>query len=83
LVGCEAVLLQYGASADDEVVDEHDHGDDQDQVNERSAHVERKTQQPKDKQNYKDCPKHVTLQCSLSEELRIGNRREKIVSDSG
>ena len=40
----ESVPLEDSSSANDEVVDQHDHCDDQDQVNECSAHMERKTQ---------------------------------------
>ena len=52
------------SSAADEVEDQHNHGNDQKEVDEPAGYVEGKTQKPKNEQNYKDRPKHIVLQGS-------------------
>ena len=46
-------------SAGDETIDDDDHGDDEQKMDQPPTHVhEKETQNPKDKQNYRDGPKH-------------------------
>jgi hypothetical protein len=46
-------------SAGNETVDDHDYCDDEQNVNEAAGHREEKeTESPKDKENYRDGPKH-------------------------
>ena len=53
-----------GSPAADQVEDQHNHSDDQKEVDEPAGYVEGKTQKPKNEQNYKDRPKHIVLQGS-------------------
>ena len=46
------------APAADQVEDQNDDGDDDQDVDEASADVEAEAQQPKNQQNYYDCPEH-------------------------
>jgi hypothetical protein len=43
----------------DQVDDQHDNGDDQEQVNETAGHVKAESQDPEDQQDYEDCPEHA------------------------
>jgi hypothetical protein len=46
-------------SARDETIDDHDYGDDEQQMDQPATHVHHKeTKNPKDEQNYRDGPKH-------------------------
>ena len=46
-------------SAGDEAIDDHDHGDDEQDVNQPSTHVHHEeSENPKDEENYRDGPKH-------------------------
>jgi hypothetical protein len=69
-------LLDDWAASSDEVIDEHDQGDHQDQMNERAANMKRKSEKPKYEQNYKNRPKHNTLLDSLSGFVAWGKARK-------
>ena len=47
-----------GSPASDELEEQYNDCDDEQKVDESAGDVEGKAQQPKDEQDYKDCPKH-------------------------
>jgi hypothetical protein len=49
-------------------------------VNQPTRDVKRKSQQPQNQQNYKDCPKHLILQCSLIWSGTLGKGAKRIIA---
>jgi hypothetical protein len=54
----KSVSLDY-RSAGDETIDDHDYSDDEQKMDQPSTHVhDKEPKNPKDKENYRDGPKH-------------------------
>ena len=52
-------LLDHRSSSSDQVDNQHDHGRDQQQVDQAAGHVEAESQKPENQQDGKDCPEHI------------------------
>jgi hypothetical protein len=48
-----------GPTTTDQVEDKDDHGENEQQVDKTAGDVEAEAQQPKDQDDYKNCPEHV------------------------
>jgi len=66
-------MSQYGwlsslddSSTGDEVVNQHNYGNHEHQVNQPAANMQGESQEPKDEQHNKDSPKHFRLQAPHS-----------------
>lgn len=53
---------QRRASAGEQVDEQHNHGDNQQQMDQTSSHVKAEPQKPHNEENYKDGPEHRPLQ---------------------
>jgi hypothetical protein len=53
--------LDHGATAADQIEEEYDDRDDQQGVDQATAHVHRKTQEPEHKEDSNDCVQHDSL----------------------
>ena len=69
------IFLLDCASTGDQLEEQYNNGDDQQQVDEPAGDVEGKAQQPKNEQNYKDCPEHDRSPLPLAWGLRLVNCR--------
>jgi hypothetical protein len=58
--GSAGLALDHGPATAEQVEEQHDYGDDEQQMHQVAAEAADKTQQPQNEKNNEDCPKHNT-----------------------
>ena len=64
--------LDHSSSSGDQVNDQHDHGCDQQQMDQAACHMEAESQEPENQQDGEDCPEHIWPSLSKSSIDKMG-----------
>src|ERR1700758_3896214 len=76
-------LSNRGSAASDQVDDQHDHSDNEQQVNQTSGDVKTEAQKPQNQQNYEKCPKHRRSPPTLNPPCYVGRCSQSRIGEGG